>query len=140
RAAWLVEMARRLVKGAAEVQRVEDIPNATRRAVQVALTPPTGPVFLSLPLDVQMGTADGLDVSPPWLPDCGIRPAKEPLRKAAEVLANAEKPVILAGSRVTEAGAIRELVSLAETLGAVVFSEAGTAHGRIPFPTDHGLY
>src|SRR5262249_12270127 len=49
-AASLVEMARPLVKWAAEVQRVEDIPNATRRAVQVALTPPTGPVFLSLPL------------------------------------------------------------------------------------------
>jgi benzoylformate decarboxylase len=138
-AAPLVEMARPLVKWAAEVPRVEDVPNAVRRAVQIALTPPIGPVFLALPLDVQSGRAERLDTSPPWIPDRGMRPAKEPLRKAAEVLANAENPVILAGSRVTEAGATRELVSLAETLGAVVFSEAGTAHGRVPFPTDHPL-
>lgn len=139
-AAPLVEMARPLVKWAAEVQRVEDVPNATRRAVQVALTPPTGPVFLALPLDVQAGRAEGLDVSPPWRPDRGTRPPKEPLRQAAEVLANAANPVILAGSRVTESGATRELVSLAETLGAPVFSESAAAHGRLPFPPDHPLY
>src|SRR5438552_2982858 len=50
-AADLVGMARPLVKWAAEVNRVEDLPNATRRAVQIALTPPTGPVFLALALD-----------------------------------------------------------------------------------------
>jgi benzoylformate decarboxylase len=136
----LVEMARPLVKWAAEVHRVEDLPNATRRAIQVALTPPTGPVFLALPLDVQMASAGGLDLSPPWLPDRHIRPAREPLQQAAQLLAPATSPVILAGSRVTESGAVRELVSLAETLGAVVFSESGTAHGRMPFPTDHPLY
>jgi benzoylformate decarboxylase len=138
-AAPLVEMARPLVKWAAEVTRVQDLPNATRRAVQVALTPPTGPVFLALPLDVQMALAEGLDTSPPWLPDRHVRTAREPLQKAAQLLANAANPVVLAGSRVTESGATRELVSLAETLGAVVFCESGTAHGRVPFPTDHPL-
>ena len=46
-----------------EVQRVEDVPQAIRRALQTALTPPTGPVFLSLPIDVQMEACDGLDLS-----------------------------------------------------------------------------
>jgi benzoylformate decarboxylase len=136
----LVEMARPLTKWAVEVQRVEDIPNATRRAVQVALTPPTGPVFLALPLDVQMAKADGLDTSAPWMPDRRVRPPREPLQQAAQLLANAMNPIILAGNKVTESGATRELVSLAETIGAVVYSESGTNHGRFPIPTGHPLY
>ena len=47
-------------KLSAEVDRVEDLPAAVRRAVQVALTPPTGPVFLSIPVDVQM--EDGVEI------------------------------------------------------------------------------
>jgi benzoylformate decarboxylase len=136
----LVEMARPLVKWAAEVHRVEDLPNATRRAIQMALTPPTGPVFLSLPIDVQMAVAAGLDTSPPWLPDRRVRPAVEPLQQAAQFLANAKNPVILAGSRVTVSGGVAELVSLAEALGAHVFNESAAAHGRLPFPTGHPLY
>jgi benzoylformate decarboxylase len=136
----LVEMARPLTKWAVEVHRVEDIPNATRRAMQVALTPPTGPVFLALPLDVQMAAAYGLDTSPPWIPDRRVRPPRESLQQAAQLLANATNPIILAGSRVTESGATRELVSLAETIGAVVYSESGTNHGRFPIPTGHPLY
>jgi benzoylformate decarboxylase len=136
----LVDMARPLVKYAAEVTRVEDLPNATRRAVQAALTPPTGPVFLSLCLDVQTALAEGLDLSPPWPVDRHVRPAREPLQRAAQVLANAENPVILAGSRVVESGGVRELVSLAETLGAPVLNEQNTSRGRFPIPTDHPLY
>ncbi|QDU19937.1 thiamine pyrophosphate-binding protein [Urbifossiella limnaea] len=136
----LVDMARPLVKYAAEVGRVADLPNATRRAIQAALTPPTGPVFLSLPLDVQTALADGLDLSPPWSVDRHIRPARTPLQQAATLLANAANPVILAGSRVTESGGCRELVSLAETLGVPVFNEQNTSRGRFPIPTDHPLY
>ena len=43
-----------LVKWAYEVRRVEDLEQAVRRAVKVCLTPPTGPVFLSLPGDVML--------------------------------------------------------------------------------------
>src|SRR5207249_2266240 len=50
----MVEVARPWTKWAYEVQRVEDLPNVVQRAAQTALTPPTGPVFLSLPVDLQM--------------------------------------------------------------------------------------
>src|SRR5438876_554877 len=43
----LLGMARSCVKWGVEVQRVQDLPNAVRRAIQTALTPPTGPVLLS---------------------------------------------------------------------------------------------
>ena len=40
----------------------------------------------------------------------------------------------------TERGAVAELVRVAERLGAPVFSEPGTTHGRLGFPSDHPLY
>ena len=134
----MVRLARPWTKWACEVTRLADLPSAVRRAFQVALTPPTGPVFLSLPLDVQMEQAE-LDLSLGAPLATEVRPPLSALRQASEVLASAQRPVILAGSRVTEAGAIAELVRLAELLGAPVYSECGTSHGRIPFPTDHPL-
>ncbi|MBX6311319.1 MAG: thiamine pyrophosphate-binding protein [Isosphaeraceae bacterium] len=139
-AADLVAVARPWTKWAAEVERVEDLPVAVRRAVQAALTPPTGPVFLSLPIDVQAATAAGLDLTPPRRPDPRIRPPLETLRRAAELLAAARNPAILAGSRVVEADADEELARLAERLGAPVLAESGTTHGRLPLRPDHPLY
>jgi benzoylformate decarboxylase len=135
-----VSVARPWTKWAVEVQLVEDVPAATRRAVQTALTPPTGPVFLSLPVDIQLESADGLDITPPHIPDRRVRPPSDALRAAAEMLAQARNPAILAGSRVTEASAVDELVALAERLGAPVLAEQQTAHGRLPMPADHPLY
>jgi len=134
----MVSVARPWTKWAAEVPRPDDVPSAVRRAVQTALTPPTGPVFLSLPLDVQMGEAE-MDVRPPCLPDPHLRPAAESVRRAALVLAEARNPGILVGSRIREAGAVNELVAVAERLGAPVIHEASTSHGRMSFPSDHPL-
>jgi benzoylformate decarboxylase len=136
----MVSVVRPWTKWAAEVQRAEDIPTAARRAIQTALTPPTGPVFLALPVDVQMEACQGLDLSPPSIPDRRIRPPFDALRRAAEVLGQARNPAILAGSRVTECDAPVELAAVAERLGAPVFTEQATAHGRLPLATDHPLY
>jgi benzoylformate decarboxylase len=136
----LVSVVRPWTKWAHEVQRVGDIPTALRRAIQTALTPPTGPVFLSLPLDVQMEQADGLDLSAPCAIHRRVRPPREALRAAAELLLRAERPAILAGSRVLEADAVQELAALAERLGAPVFAENATSHGRLPLPAHHELY
>jgi len=134
----MVEVTRPWTKWAAEVRRVEDVPSAVRRAVQTAMMPPTGPVFLSLPLDVQMGEAE-LDLTPPQLPSPHLRPPAEALRKAAEVLAEANNPGVLLGSRVCEADAVEELVAVVERLGAPVIHEASTSHGRCSFPSTHPL-
>jgi benzoylformate decarboxylase len=135
----MVSVARPWTKWAVEVNRVEDLPVALRRAAQTALTPPTGPVFMSLPMDVQMEISESLDLSPIQLPDHRVRPPREALCRAAEVLRSANNPGILAGSRVTEADATQELASVAELLGAPVMSESGTTHGRLAFPADHPL-
>lgn len=126
-------------KWAEEIRRVEDVPSAIRRAVQVAMMPPTGPVFLSLPLDVQMARAE-LDLTPPALPDRLVRPPAEAIARAAQVLAEAANPAILVGSRIQEAGAVDALVAVAERMGAPVIHEATTSHGRASFPSDHPLF
>src|SRR3990170_6229578 len=107
----MVDVVRPWTKWAAEVRQVEDMPSAVRRAVETAMTPPTGPVFLSLPVDVQMGTAE-LDLTPPRLPDAHVRPPTEAIRRAARALAGAESPGILVGNRICEAGAVEALVAV----------------------------
>jgi benzoylformate decarboxylase len=150
----MVDVVRPWTKWAEEIRRVQDLPSAIRRAVQTAMTPPTGPVFLALPLDVQMGTFKGsdkgtgtelrsepvpLDTTPPRLPDFNVRPPTDALKQAAAVLASARNPGILVGSRICEADAVAELVTVAERLGAPVMHEATTSHGRCSFPSDHPL-
>lgn len=136
----MVDAVRPWTKWAEEIRRVQDIPSAIRRALQTAMAPPTGPVFLALPLDVQMAEAEsGLDLTPPRLPDFLVRAPIGALRQAAGILANAKSPGILAGSRICEADAVTELVSVAERLGAPVMHEATTSHGRCGFPSDHPL-
>ena len=136
----MVSVARPWTKWSVEVSRVEDLPTALRRAVQCALTPPTGPVFLSLPIDVQLERSDKLDLAPIRLPDFRVRPPQAAIAEASRVLLEARNPAILAGSRVCERSAVSELVTVAEILGCPVYSEPGTTHGRLAFPCDHPLY
>lgn len=135
----MVAVTKPWTKWSYEVTRVQDLPVALRRAVQTALTPPTGPVFLSLPIDIQQERAADLDLSPIAIPDTRVRPAVDAVRKAASLLRAARNPVILAGSRITERNATSSLIAVAELLGAPVISESGTTHGRLAFPSDHDL-
>jgi len=134
----MVRVARPWTKWAAEVERAADLPLAVRRAVQTALMPPTGPVFLSIPIDVQREMGD-FDLTPPQPVNPRVRPPLDELQRAAQILAQAKNPAILAGSRVLEADAVEELVELAELLGAPVLAESGTTHGRLAFPCTHPL-
>ena len=134
----IVGVARPWTKWAAEIQRVQELPRAVYRALKAALMPPTGPVLLSLPVDLQMEDM-ALDLTPWHFPDTHLRPPLAELRQAAEILAKATNPGILAGSRVCEADAVQELVDLAERLGAPVFQESLICHGRSSFPSNHPL-
>ncbi|MBB6646006.1 thiamine pyrophosphate-binding protein [Halobellus ruber] len=132
----LVGMVEEYCKLSAEVTDVSALPTMTRRAVKTALTPPTGPVFLSLPMDVMM---DGTDAAPERLgsiPGAGAGDASR-LADAAAALEGADDPVLVVGDRIARSGpeAVDAAVELAEATGTAVYSEMNTC--EISFPPDH---
>ena len=133
----LPPVARPYVKWAYEVRRLADLPRAVHRAAKVALTPPTGPVFLSLPMDILTGEAD-LDLGEPTRVDPRIRGPRAAVAAAAELLGRARRPLIIAGDAVARSDAHAELVEVARLLGAPVYAErlAYTCN----FPSSHPLF
>ncbi|MSP88580.1 MAG: thiamine pyrophosphate-binding protein [Alphaproteobacteria bacterium] len=133
----LPRLAQPLVKWSAEVHRLEDLPRMVHRAAKTALAPPTGPVFLSLPGDILNAEAD-LDLGAPNRIAPGLRGDADAIEAAAELLARAERPVIMAGDAVAQSRAHNELVALAELIGAPVYAE-GVAN-TASFPASHPLF
>jgi benzoylformate decarboxylase len=133
----LATLARPFVKWSAEVHRPEDLPLYVHRAVKTALAPPTGPVFLSLPGDILKNDAD-IDLLEPTRVATRVRGDAEAVARAAEMLAKAERPVIIAGDAVAQSGAHKELIALAEAVAAPVYVEF--IPSRASFPASHPLY
>lgn len=135
----LATMARPLCKWSFEVASLAELPRAIRRAAKVALTAPTGPVFLSIPGDVLTDlAANDLDLGAPTRIGARLRGDLDAIAAAAELIRAAENPIIFAGDAVTKSDAHAELAAFAEAVGAPVFMEgmANTA----AFPSNHRLY
>ena len=81
----LVPIATPLVKWATEIHRLEDLPRIVRRAAKIATTPPTGPVFISLPGDV-LNDETGVDLGSRTRIDTAVRPSDATLAALAERL------------------------------------------------------
>ncbi|MBE0612845.1 MAG: thiamine pyrophosphate-binding protein [Burkholderiales bacterium] len=133
----LVPIAQPMVKWAVEVTRVEDLPRILRRAAKVALTPPTGPVFISLPGDVLDAEAE-LDFGKPTRVDARVRPSDEALAQLAAKLLASKNPVIVAGQELAIHDAFAEAAELAELLGAAVYQQP--IHYCAQFPSAHPAY
>src|SRR5712692_3650999 len=133
----LPPLARPLVKWSAEVRRLEDLPRAVHRAAKTALAPPTGPVFLSLPADV-LNAEGEVDLGHPTRVAPRLRGDRAAVEAAADLLARAERPLIMAGDAVAQGDAHRELVAVAELLGAPVYAEA--VANTASFPASHPLF
>ena len=133
----LPTIARPLVKWSSEVHRLADLPRLVHRAAKTALAPPTGPVFLSLPGDILRADGD-IDLLAPTRVASRLRGDAEAVAQAATLLAQAERPVIMAGDAVAQSRAHRELAELAELLGAPVYTEF--VPNTASFPSSHPLF
>jgi benzoylformate decarboxylase len=133
----LATLARPFVKWSAEVHRLGDLARLVHRAVKTALAPPTGPVFLSLPGDILKEEGE-VNLLAPTRVGARLRGDLEEIAKAAAILAEAKRPIIMAGDAVAQSHALGELVELAELIGAPVYAEF--VPNTASFPSSHPLF
>lgn len=136
-AADLVRMVDQFCKWSYECKRPEDVGPALRRAFKIASSPPTGPVFVSIPWN-HLDEGGDVTLPPRSRIEHASAPSADALREAARMLLAAENPMIIAGDEVARAGAVGDLVALAEATGARVVGEP--LHSRMVFPMDHPLW
>ena len=133
----LVPMAEPLVKWAVEVTRLEDLPRIVRRAAKVAMTPPTGPVFISLPGDILNAEA-GIELGASTRVDTRSRPSDAVLDSLAKRLIGAERPVIIVGDEIVKSDALEAAAAFAQTLGAPVYQQSAPYGAH--FLSEHACY
>jgi len=133
----LPPIAQPFVKWSTEARRLEDLPRIVRRAVKTALAQPTGPVFLSLPVDVLNAERD-VDLLAPTRVAPRLVGDRQAVDRAAALLARAERPLIVAGDAVTHADALAEMIALAELIGCPVVGEC--VGSTCSFPFTHPQY
>ena len=113
------------------------LPHTIQRACQLAMSPPKGPVFVSVPTEFLM---EAMTVEPPSaaaIPAAPI-PNPESMKQVAHALAQASRPVIVAEELGRNVRAVDPLVALAEAISAPVLD--GWHADYVNFPRDHPLY
>ncbi len=135
-AADLVAMAEPVTKWATRVVDPESTLRTLRRAFKVAATPPYGPVLVVLPADVMDRPTTEAAVPVTYL-DTASAPDPAALGRAAELLAGAERPIVVAGDGVHFSGAQEELARLAQTWGAEVW---GADWSEVNLSVEHPAY
>jgi benzoylformate decarboxylase len=133
----LVQMAEPLVKWAVEVTRLEDLPRIVRRAAKIATSPPTGPVFISLPGDILNAEA-GIELGRTTRIDARTRPSDDALQALTQRILKAQRPVIVTGDEIVKSDALMEAGALAETLGAPAY-QCSTPYGA-HFLSEHPCF
>jgi acetolactate synthase I/II/III large subunit len=121
------------------VARTEDVAPALRHAFQIARSGRPGPVLVDITKDAQQGTAifDFAAAAPrAYRPHPMLRVEDSSLVRAAELLRQSKKPILLAGHGVTESGAMEQVRTLAERAEIPV---ALTLLGLGGFPASHPL-
>ncbi len=121
------------------VDLAERAAETVRRAFRLATSGRPGPVAVLCPADVMTEEAESdvyAEAGFDRFPATRTRPDDEALARAAELLAGAERPIVVAGGGAISAGAAREVVALAEGLGCPVVT---TMNGKGAIADRHPL-
>ena len=138
-----VGMTRSITKHNELVTRAEDIPRAVREAFHIATTGRPGPVLIDIPKDIVDPTNPNSAMDWYWpdsldLPGYNPRLEGDPvlIKAAAELIGQAQRPVLYAGGGILKARGAEALTALAELLDLPVVT---TLMGRGAIPDDHPL-
>lgn len=129
------ELPKPYVKWSIEPARAQDVPLAIARAWAIAMQEPRGPVFVSIPVDDWDQPAEPL---PDRVVSHVTRPDPDALARIGALLDACERPAFVVGGAVDRAGAVDDLVRLAERHRARVYVAPMT--GRCSFPETHRLF
>jgi benzoylformate decarboxylase len=135
-AADLVSMAKPVTKWATRVVHPSSLLRVLRRAIKIAATPPMGPVFVSLPMDV-LDAINEEEVVPTSIPITRVAPEPDAIAQAATMLAQASNPLLIVGDGIAYSNAQAELTQVAELIGAQVW---GSDSSEPNMNATHPLY
>jgi acetolactate synthase I/II/III large subunit len=124
-----------LTKHAVTASTPDQVPSEVLDALRLAATPGRGPTFVDIPMDTIFTPADESSIpawTEPQLPEVDA----SALSRAAELLAAARTPVIVAGTDVWQSGAVEALRTLVETCRVPTITNG---MGRGTLPADHEL-
>ncbi len=132
----LVAFAEPVTKWSTQVIEPSSLLRVLRRAIKIATTPPMGPVYVCVPVDI-LDKFVVEEVRPTSFPSTKVLPDEKTIKAAVDMLASARKPMIFIGDGVAYSGAQDELTRLAELLGAEVWSADA---GELNMSYAHPLY
>jgi benzoylformate decarboxylase len=130
-----VETVKPYAKWAYEPLRAEDVPAAIARGYYLAMQPPMGPVFVSIPMDDwthECGALTVRRVSQIIEPDCAA------LDEVVRALDSSRNPALVVGSQIEEDHGWHEVIAVAEHLSADVYQQP--IPPRWSFPRTHRLF
>ena len=132
----LVAFAKPVTKYSTMVTDPRSLLRTLRRATKIAATPPMGPVYVCIPMDI-LDEPNDEEVVPTVIPTTRVAPEQSFIERAADLLASAATPMIYIGDGVAYSGATEELTRVAELLGAQVY---GVDVGDVNMDSTHPLY
>lgn len=132
-------MVREFVKWDYELRCGEQLETVVDRALAITANPPSGPVYVTFPLDVAGEALPEFEFSAGsrLTPSAAARPETAAVARAAQILVEAEDPLIVVSSPGRDPDAVAPLVSLAERLAIPVVESWGA---YMNFPQDHPLH
>lgn len=134
-AAPLVDIARPVVKWAAEARDEAEMGVLLRRAFLDAVAPPAGPVFVSIPHDLLLGPAPTPLPKRSRLLGAGVAAGVEEM---ARMLGAARNPALIVGQELATRDGAAAIVGLAERLGAPLYGAFNMQRGVVP--PEHALW
>lgn len=138
----LAQLPRDYTRWTWDVLNADTIPEVLRRAFLFARVPPGGPTFVTFSKDLWEQRVKRAEILPRSRsePDSALHPDPDAVKRAADLLAGARLPVIVAGRELNPYGGADDLRRIAELLGAPVCSDLFASHSPLTFPTFHPQY